>query len=504
MQLKETKFRIYADRGNDMSWANYTQERHLAYNAYIKPDQLAPNGIQFVATARSLSAGKTPLLDLVAGNGSKQMINSSEWEWRLYGKGYRPCVVLEDYEPDNAYCGRNQTKFKLKLDCDYYVVGDVLYPTGPKKFQVRIQEEPVADGDGYVYTVQLMTDDITLFVPKSFMRPGAQWQKGWSSYSEGRIGAGSTMGGYEMPYFIMRSWVSKLAKKYRITGDAAMSKIRVEGELYSGNGSSAKKIKEANYWYTMQEAIAESEWNREIENVCMYSRSTKSVLDEQTGLVVRQGPGLQELLEEGNVQYYNKFSIKLVEDFLRDIFFDRVSMKDRNIYMLTGQVGLELFDEAIKNIAGGQFSDVASYFIDDNGNKIDRSQGGSLAYGNYYKVYNMQWGKLIPIHFPLYDSRELNTELNPDTGYPAESQRFTFLDFGLGNGMNGSNIKYVEKENSDALTYTCGTYTPYGPNRGQFPASHSGDWFEIIRQKSCGMQLTDPNLTGELILNLQY
>lgn len=115
------------------------------------------------------------------------------------------------------------------------------------------------------------------------------------------------------------------------------------------------------------------------------------MIDEQTGLPVKQGPGLQELLEEGNIQYYNKFSINLVKDFLRDIFFDRIEFKDRNIYMLTGQIGLELFDEAVKDIVNGSFSDQATYYIDDNGNKMDRSQGGSLGYGNYYKVYNMMW-----------------------------------------------------------------------------------------------------------------
>jgi len=258
-------------------------------------------------------------------------------------------------------------------------------------------------------------------------------------------------------------------------------------------------------WFTVQEAIAEREWKQEKEMMAMYSRSTRSLIDEQTGLPVKQGPGLQELLEEGNIQYYNKFSINLVKDFLRDIFFDRIEFKDRNIYMLTGQIGLELFDEAVKDIVNGSFSDQATYYIDDNGNKMDRSQGGSLGYGNYYKVYNMMWGKLIPIHFPAYDNRDFHTEINPATGYPVESQRFTFVDLGFGDGLGGDNLYWIEKNKGEKFGYTCGTYGPYGPTNGlNMPMSHSNDWFEVIRESSQGVQLTDPHKTGELIFNLQY
>lgn len=99
----------------------------------------------------------------------------------------------------------------------------------------------------------------------------------------------------------------------------------------------------------------------------MYSRSSRRVIDEQTGSMVRQGPGLQELMEEGNIHYYNKFSVKLVEDFLADIFFNRVEFKNRNIVMLSGQVGCQMWNDAIANIANGQFSDTSSFFIDDDG-----------------------------------------------------------------------------------------------------------------------------------------
>ena len=501
MQFKQSKFQLFRQDGKELSWANYTMENHLGYNAYIKPTQIAQDAVQFIATTKSLSKGITPLMDLTKGQGKTITIDTREWEWKLYGTSCRPAIVIENVEDGNETCGIQFTKFKLKLDSDYYVIGDVLAPRGPKQFQARIQEEPIPDGNGYIYTLALMTDDPTFYLPSKFLQPGEQWKKMFSTYSEARVGAGSTMYN-ESPYFIMRSWLTHTAKKYRITGDAARARLVVRPLIV--DSKTGKTDKGSDMWYHYAEAVAEREWKEEQEYILMYSRSTKKVIDEQTGLPVNQGPGLQELMEEGNVHYYNNFTIRLVENFLRDIFFNRVKPENRNIYMLTGQIGLEMFDKAVKNIVNGNFSDQAVYYIDDSGNKVDRSQGGTLSYGNYYKAYNMQWGTLIPVWFPLYDDLEKHTEINPDTGYPTESQRFTFLNLGLGDGMTSDNIMYVERKDSESFGYMCGTYTPYGPNKGNMPMSYPGDYFDVYRTKQLGIQLTDPKLTGELIFNMHY
>ncbi len=500
MQNKISKFQLYRQDGGNLTWGNYTKENHLYYNGYVKPVELAVDSVNFVATSKSLTRGTTPLLDLTKGKGKTINISGNEWTWKLYGMNCRPAVVLEDVELGNVTLGIQLTKFKIKLDCDHYVIGDVLAPRGPKQFQVRIQEEPIKDGDGWIYTVQLVTDDPTFYMPKKFVKEGEQWKKLFSTYGEGRIGAGSTVNS-DMPYFVMQSWVSHIAKRYKVTGDAASTRLVVQPLVMGDDGKYSKS--KGNYWTYAQDAEFEHQWKQDIENLSMYSRSTRRVIDEQTGNMVRQGPGLQELLEEGNIQYYNKFSVKLVEDFLSDIFFNRVKFKDRNIVMLTGQVGMQLWNDAIANIANGKFSDMASYYIDDNGKKADRSQGGTMGFGNYYKTYNMMWGQLSVVHFPLYDDLEKQTEINPNTGRPTESQRFTMLNLGLGEGITNDNLMFVEREKGESYGYVAGTFSPYGPANKEL-MSHTGDYYEVIRTKKCGMQLTEPKLTGELIFNMHY
>jgi len=501
MQFKQTKFEIYRQDSSTTNWANYTKENHLQYNAYVKPTEIGMDAVKFMATVKSLSRGITPLLDLTKGKGKTVKIKTSDWQWKLYGIPVRPAFVLEDYEPTNVTKGIHLTKFKIKLDCGFYVIGDVIVPDGPKIFQCRVQEDPIPDGNGFIYTLQLATDEKTLFLPQKFVQPGIKWRKLFSTYGEGRVGAGSTMFN-ELPHFIMRSWLSHVAKKYRITGDAARNKLVITPMIYDKGNQSIKKG--GDMWTTWAEMIADQEWKMEEEYLLMYSRSTRSIIDEQTGSKVNQGPGLQELLEEGNIEYYNKFSIRLVTDFLRGIFFNRVGFENRDIYMLTGQVGIEMFSDSIKYIANGNYSDTSQFFIEEVKGKNARSQGGSLAFGNNYTRYNMQWGTLNVVHFPQYDNTEIHTQINPDTGLPVESQRFTFLNLGLGDGLSGDNLSYMEREGSETFGYMCGTHTPYGPNSGQFPMSYPGDYFDIYRSKQMGIQLTDPKLTGELIFNLQY
>jgi hypothetical protein len=114
-------------------------------------------------------------------------------------------------------------------------------------------------------------------------------------------------------------------------------------------------------------SVAEIKFNKEFEMEkelhLMYQRSSSTVVDESTGYYVNQGPGLQEILEDGYREYYNTFSIGLIKDFLQDIFFGRVAYDQRNVVMWTGEIGLRLFDEAINQITQGFFKDMKDYFI---------------------------------------------------------------------------------------------------------------------------------------------
>ena len=101
------------------------------------------------------------------------------------------------------------------------------------------------------------------------------------------------------------------------------------------------------------------------------------------------------------------------------------------------------------------------------------------------------------IHNPVYDDPEINFELDPLTGKPAESMRITFFDVS-GEGET-SNLLYVDKRNGYKNWYVAGGQNPYGPVTNGL-GSHSGDYYEMHVLKQCGVHLEDPTKCGELIL----
>ena len=103
-------------------------------------------------------------------------------------------ISIEDCESGSTP-GKYGAEFKIKLDEDWFKPGDVITPD--KNYLCRVQREPIADGDGFIYYVQLMGDDQDAFLDPDYTKVGVQWSKLFSVYEEGGDQSGSTT--YAMP-----------------------------------------------------------------------------------------------------------------------------------------------------------------------------------------------------------------------------------------------------------------------------------------------------------------
>ena len=302
-----------------------------------------------------------------------------------------------------------------------------------------------------------------------------------------------------------------------MTGDAAQRKLngnlteadllilagRKQGESQENFQNRIQKamnspIKNNMYITSVAEVKFNKEFEMEKELHLMYQRSSSTVVDESTGYYVNQGPGLQEILEDGYREYYNTFSIGLVRDFLTDIFFGRVAYDQRNVVMWTGEIGLRLFDEAINQITQGYFKDMKDYFIKVDGNSLVPGGPTGLSYTETpWTQYKFKLGgSLTVMHMKAYDDVTFNTILD-ENGYPAESSRFTFVNYGLGDGF-GKNIAYLKSSRDVAYGYTGGLSNPYGNNQGSL-MSHAGDFWTVHRMEDAGIMVKDVTKCGELI-----
>jgi len=469
-----------------MPWhANMTEMNHLGAALIAKPE-IFESKLTKLFTAFQYS--DNPLTSILSQFGMERSSNSTEWEWSLKSATTRPLVVLENVEPaSNLKPGVGKTPFRIKLDENWFIAGDVLSPgTSNKKYQCRIQEAPFRHGSGWVYEVRLMNDDFAAYLPLQYLAAGTQWAKLYSQYEEGGQQSGSTQ--YSLP-ISMKNRMSRYRKQYMVTGDAANEVLAVKIPDSKGTmQNSWIKYAEVEYW---------QQWYKELERGSWYSRSTNSVLGS-TGRPIYSGPGIQEQLEDSHVHRYSHLTSTLIEEYLMDIFYSRVKPgAGRKIKAFTGEYGMLIFHRAIQDwMNKSGFIKNVEVFTDKVASPL---HANALSAGYQFVKYRMANGaELDLVHNPLYDDREINFEIDPITGFPKESMRFTFLDFS-GEGTS-SNLSMVNKTNGMSLTYIQGLQSPYGPvTKG--PSAHSGDYYEMHVKKQCGIHIEDVSRCGELILS---
>lgn len=471
-----------------MRWhANFTEKNHLGKALMTKP-HVFENHMNTIFTAQQYS--DNPLTKMLTEAGSVETINSTDWEWKMKGATTRPLVSKGNPQPTVTQPGKNNTSFLLLLDENWFKAGDVLHPgTSDKSIQVRIMENPYRQGNGWVYRVSIMSDDPSKFVSPTYLAAGQKWAKLYAQYGEGSFESGSTQ--FAAP-FTLKNRMGRFRKQYSITGDAHNEILAVK--IPDSNGKlhdSWIKYAEVEYW---------QQWYREMERAYWYSRSTNSVLDSN-GRPLYSGPGIQEQLEDSNVHYYSHLTATLIEEYLMDIFYSRVKPgQGRKIKAFTGEYGMIIFHRAIQDWMQkkGFIQVVDQLYINKESSDLHEN---ALGAGFQYVKYRMANGaELELIHNPLYDDREINFEIDPVTGYPVESMRFTFLDFS-GDGV-ASNIKKMKKNNEYKMGYINGLQSPYGPvNNGAM--AHSGDMYEMHVQDMCGIHIEDIAKCGELILKRQ-
>lgn len=474
-----------------MDWhSTFTDKNHLGKALYTKPHVFES---VFDRLFSAYEYSDNPLSMKLAAR--KKTIGINTWEWGLRGADMRPLVITEDVIPSTVtQPGIRNTTFKAKFDENWWVAGDIITPgTQNKKYQCRIQGQPMPHGEGWVYVLKMMTDNPADFIPRMYLEPGRQWGKLYSKYEEASDQSGSTQ--YSTPV-TFRSRMGRYRKKYQVTGDAANTVLAVG--ITDSDGKRHKswiKYAEVPYW---------RQWYRELERGYWYSRSTVKV-EGSSGYMVDSGPGIQELLEDSHIHRYNVLTAKLIEEYLMDIFYSRVRPgSGREIVGYTGEFGMLQFHRAVQDWASKnafiQLVNASSGLALDSIKTPLHRRG--ISAGHQFIEYRMANGATLRLeHNPLYDDRQINFEIDEVTGYPLESQRITFLDFsGESVGDKSSNICLMDKENSMKLGYVAGMHNPYGPANSEL-MSHSGDYYEMHVHKECGVHIEDVSKCGELILS---
>jgi len=294
MRRNVSKFKIYEESTKaDKYWANYADENVLLLthpNAKSHFD-LTDKVMQYISTASESLVGKrTPLQDNLKQSGRTRTVPKDSVTWRLKGTGEVQAVAMENLHPGVTNPGIQHSELSIKLDVEWFVEGDILAPDVAKECQVIVQSDPVADGTGFIYTVQIVDADPNAYFPPELLEPNLKWLKIGAAYGEASRGYGSTQF-KGMSYVEFRSDLTDWGKSVEVTNKAHSLNLRLDA--FDSNDRQLKEYPSQIISYIEANMLAEGKWEKEL--MLYYGRSAgKNIIDSTVGYHRRIGPGLLE------------------------------------------------------------------------------------------------------------------------------------------------------------------------------------------------------------------
>ena len=307
---------------------------------------------------------------------------------------------------------------------------------------------------------------------------------------------------FSSPVSMRNEWTT-IRIQHKVAGNMLNRKLAV-GIPMVHSDPSGKQVKDvANKWMHYVEWELEQQFSDAKNNALAFSTSNRNANGEymnfgKSGSVIKQGAGLFEQMEVANTMYYNKFSLKLLEDALYQLSASKLEYGDRTFLIKTGERGAIQFHKAVLNVISGW-----TQFMLDNSSigVIEKTQSvlhsNALSAGFQFVEYKAPNGVRVKLDVdPYYDDPVRNKIIHPDGG-PAFSYRYDILYIGT---MDQPNIfKCQIKGQNELRSYQWGLRNPWTGQMGNPYASFDEDSAIIHRMATLGICVLDPTRTMSLI-----
>lgn len=472
----------------------FTSANHLGIVASKRPefyDQTVGRifSAEVVNSGNILTSGvKTP--DGRVRIGRKQ-VAGLDWSWRLYGRPSLQFTVKGDVMTGNPQRGRMGTPMRVWLNTTALKHGDVIKPTNQDTKLVSMVMGPgTPKAGGAVYTIQLLKTDPNLFIPEKYFKLNATWGLVGHLTGEASEHGGSAFQGSILSFKnkLINHRMQRKVTDYAIMKDKANGPADIVAfTISNGNGQYGVS------WLDFEEMEFNQQFEFNKEKLAWSSRDNGEAphLSEE-GYPVTAGAGVEEQLEDMTIPYTH-FSWQLLEDTLMSIFYNRVSnYTKKDLVTFTGTYGL-----LQANNAGKEWMRNNNVVINMQDIAVkDASRLHGVSYQIGYQITRFNLTNNISVDFvehPYLDNRDLFAELDEFTGYPKRSRWYFFLDFA---NDGKPNVHYVENTTIvDTLSYTFGRI---GPGGMRTEGSHTGNYYEVVRQAVFGVEITDTTRGGVL------
>lgn len=484
------------------TWKGLTRENHLGSIFQNSPQKATNLMVQLLAYYR----GKT--LDTFLNQFPvKEFDDDSEYYWDIIGSSRRNIPLVEARDETGtvvvagaANVGAGTAPFYLVFPEDWFADGEVIVGNLNQVYPFRILGEARMEGTNAVYKVELMGGN-TLGCPSERLLAGERFSVEYAPVEkEFSRKVGDIR--FSSPVSMRNEWTT-IRIQHKVAGNMLNRKLAV-GIPMVHSDPSGKQVKDvANKWMHYVEWELEQQFSDAKNNALAFSTSNRNANGEymnfgKSGSVIKQGAGLFEQMEVANTMYYNKFSLKLLEDALYQLSASKLEYGDRTFLIKTGERGAIQFHKAVLNVISGW-----TQFMLDNSSigVIEKTQSvlhsNALSAGFQFVEYKAPNGVRVKLDVdPYYDDPVRNKIIHPDGG-PAFSYRYDILYIGT---MDQPNIfKCQIKGQNELRSYQWGLRNPWTGQMGNPYASFDEDSAIIHRMATLGICVLDPTRTMSLI-----
>ena len=484
------------------TWKGLTRENHLGSIFQNSPQKATNLMVQLLAYYR----GKT--LDTFLNQFPiREFDDDSEYYWDIIGSSRRNIPLVEARDETGtvvvagaANVGAGTAPFYLVFPEDWFADGEVIVGNLDQVYPFRILGEARMEGTNAVYKVELMGGN-TLGCPSERLLAGERFSVEYATVEkEFSRKVGDIR--FSSPVSMRNEWTT-IRIQHKVAGNMLNRKLAV-GIPMVHSDPSGKQVKDvANKWMHYVEWELEQQFSDAKNNALAFSTSNRNANGEymnfgKSGSVIKQGAGLFEQMEVANTMYYNKFSLKLLEDALYQLSASKLEYGDRTFLIKTGERGAIQFHKAVLNVISGW-----TQFMLDNSSigVIEKTQSvlhsNALSAGFQFVEYKAPNGVRVKLDVdPYYDDPVRNKIIHPDGG-PAFSYRYDILYIGT---MDQPNIfKCQIKGQNELRSYQWGLRNPWTGQMGNPYASFDEDSAIIHRMATLGICVLDPTRTMSLI-----
>lgn len=389
-QLKITQT-VYSDD-------EFSSIKRLADARQAEPELINSFANYVYGSVSDYSTTNFPIMFYTNGMNRKRSIRSTDGTFKanMYGRPRKTSRVLRTLTYENeAEIGKNFAPFKLVFEDRWFQLGQTLRTGNLPGYNARVQAiEKDSASKGFVFTLQLITNDPNAVIPVSMLTQGRIWSGG--SVNVALMNSKGTEH-RSQSHFSITNQLSRVRHSYNWAGNVANKVLKIE---YSVPGKSTFKT-----WTEWEMYRGELEALEKCEDSLIfdtYNRDAQGIIrnTDENGEVVPFGMGMwQQIINEMN---YGQLTEKKLDDFFQSVFYNADMLGDNRIgnseLVIVGGTGLMMQIDAAMKRAVNKLTLVQSSDLFVRGGSSD------LEYGGYFTSYRHRSGRIIKfVEHPLFN-----------------------------------------------------------------------------------------------------